>query len=509
MTTTVVEDVAPITEYGATIDVVFSAETWNAYSLGSERIICQFRVHPRATESLYQCDTELGTISRPGSYTLRVIVPDSAGELLTAYPYVFFDFVRIDADAVNTYIPGQVKWPTQPAVTKKTAQDDLYTLTEFYSEVVDISGASWYYSVSNAAPTLLSLDPTIDLTGATDVSSKVQAAINSVSNTEIIVPPGLLLAANIDLKPGVTLRGQGPENTIWLATANNDKIFQYTASATVTELALRDMAFSNNSKTNCYAIFIDGTDGTKRVSEVTLADLKMTGAFVRGLHLEFCANTHISNVFQSLVHDAFYLVSCADTNMQDCEAQLGDGYGFYIEGSAGAYDEGVRMVQCITNGQYYGLYITGQDWGNASACSFTTAQSGPAVLVNVENWDFVGCEFSTAGGAPAASAFVLDTDCKEIGFAGCKFILSTFGLVLRGTNHTVSGCRFKGNSNTDLYLNDALYCAVTGNSMSSSGVTSSIVEYGTSNYNAIIGNVRNGTETIIGGSTTSANNVNY
>ena len=509
MTTTVVEDVAPITEYGATIDVVFTAATWNAYSLGSERIICQFRVHPRAAESLYQCDTELGTISRPGSYTLRIIVPDSAGELLCAYPYVFFDFVRIDADAVNTYIPGQVKWPTQPVVTKKGAQDELYTLTEFYSSVVDISGASWYYSVANSVPTLLSLDPTIDTTGAEDVSSKVQAAIDSVSSTTILFPPGTFTMANIDLKPGVHLEGAGEYQTILRPVANNDKVLQYTAAGTVVDIGLRKFGFDVNSKTNVTAIHLDGTDSTKRISGVSLKDLRLSGAFVRGVYMRYCVNSTLQDIYQILTHDAFHLVESADTNLQDCEAQLGDGYGFLIEGGAGAYDEGARLVQCITNGQAYGLSVSDQGWGNASACSFTTAASGPLVLAGAENWDFTACEFSTAGGTPAAPNAQLNSACLDIAFVGCKFVLGTFGLVLAGYRHNVVGCRFKANSNVDLQLNSASICTVNGNIFDSNTVAYSFSEAGTSDANAFVGNLRNGTENIIGPNSVSANNINY
>lgn len=115
---TTVEDVAPITEYGATISVVFTSDAWTAYALGSGRLVAQFRVHPRSDAVLWAADSDLGTITRPGSYTLTITIPDSAGELLVGVNYVYFDFVHIASD-VYTPIPTLVKWPTGHVVTKK------------------------------------------------------------------------------------------------------------------------------------------------------------------------------------------------------------------------------------------------------------------------------------------------------------------------------------------------------------------------------------------------------
>ncbi|MCA9340783.1 MAG: hypothetical protein KDA17_07750 [Candidatus Saccharibacteria bacterium] len=115
---TIVEDVSPITKYGLAISVVFTATTWAAFSLGSGELYSQFRNHPRSTEVLWSCSTVSGEITRPGSYTVVVTIPDSAGEALSAAPYVYFDFVHEDG-GVYTAIPALIKWPTAPVVTKK------------------------------------------------------------------------------------------------------------------------------------------------------------------------------------------------------------------------------------------------------------------------------------------------------------------------------------------------------------------------------------------------------
>ncbi|PHP66563.1 hypothetical protein CSC94_12805 [Zhengella mangrovi] len=314
---------------------------------------------------------------------------------------------------------------------------------------------------------------------------------------------------NVNMKPGVHLEGAGEYQTILRPVANNDKVLQYTAGATVNDIGLRKLGFDVNGKTNVTAIHLDGTDNAKRISGLNLKDLRISGAFVRGVYMRYCVNSGLQNIYQILVHDAFQLVESADSNLDDCEAQLGDGYGFLIQGGAGAFDEGVRMTKCITNGQAYGLSVSGQGWGNAAACSFTTAANGPLVLAGAENWDFSACEFSTAGGTPAAPAAQMDSACLDIGFASCKFILSTFGLILGGYRHNVVGCRFKANSNVDLQLTNASLCTAHANTMDSEGSTYSISESGSSDANSFVGNVENGLENIIGANSNSQGRIQY
>ena len=120
MTTTLYEDVVPITEYGHEgITVTFTSATWAAYSLGSGRIIAQFRRSVNDSVPLWQADTDDSTITRPGSYSLKVIIPDAYGELFVSHRHVHFDFVRI-ASGIYTAIPGTIKWPIRPVITQKT-----------------------------------------------------------------------------------------------------------------------------------------------------------------------------------------------------------------------------------------------------------------------------------------------------------------------------------------------------------------------------------------------------
>ena len=119
MATTLYEDVVPITEYGHEgISVTFTAATWAAYSLGSGQLIAHFRRSINDANPIWQADTDDGTITRPGSYSLKVIIPDSVGEDFIPYRHVHFDFVRVSS-GVYTAIPGSIKWPVRPVYTQK------------------------------------------------------------------------------------------------------------------------------------------------------------------------------------------------------------------------------------------------------------------------------------------------------------------------------------------------------------------------------------------------------
>ena len=184
------------------------------------------------------------------------------------------------------------------------------------------------------------------------------------------------------------------------------------------------------------------------------------------------------------------------------------GIGFYFTGSAGAFDEGTRLSNCSTNGQAWGLSITGQDWGICTGCSFTTAPNGPMVTSGAcNNWKFVGCEFAT-GVAPAQPGISLSSESNFFQFSGCLISNSTFGAIMGGTLHTVTGCQFNGNTNVDLYLSSTQHVNIMGSLFNSVGASQSILEL-TSNYSNINGNQANGTIALVGANSAQANNILY
>lgn len=340
--------------------------------------------------------------------------------------------------------------------------------------------------------------------GVTNDTTAIQNAINAATGN-VYFPPGTYLVNSLTLKENTQLIGAGTRATTMACNSNSIDLFSFLASSTtVFGFGISNMKMIANSKTGCRAIRIDGNTTSARVSLVRLENLDIEGAFITGISLKYCANTYISNVFMALVTDGVYIDNCADTDIVSVKVQSGSGYGFYINGGGGAFDEGVRLLSCSTNGQQYGLGINGQDWGVASGCSFTTCPGGALIAASATNWKFSSTEFAVAGVTPAATAITTDSSCDSFVFSACQISNSTFGMTLQGTNHIVNGCFFTANSNVDLYLNNTTYTVATGNTLKSVGVTWSILEAGTANYNLLIANSAVGLVTLTGANSISA-----
>jgi hypothetical protein len=345
--------------------------------------------------------------------------------------------------------------------------------------------------------------------GTTNDTTSIQNAINASSGA-LYFPPGIYLVNTLTLKEGLILYGAGPQATILLCAANSTTIFNYTAATSIkTGFGVVGMKLLSNSKTNCTAISIDGSSSSIRCSQIRINDLNIEGTFATGINLRFCANSYILNVFSASVVNGINIDNCADTDIVSCKIQSGSGYGFYINGGAGAFDEGVRLAACSTNGQNVGLAINGQDWGDVAACSFTTCPGGALIIQSGTNWKFSASEFATAGTTPAQPAIQINSSSSGISFSSCQISNSTFGASVSGSKHSFMGCYFVANSNVDLYLTGSSKVTAVGNVMDSVGVSWSILEAASANYSVCVANVTNGTVTLSGANSVSANNVTY
>ena len=354
--------------------------------------------------------------------------------------------------------------------------------------------------------------------GTTDDRAAIQSAIDSISSGVVIFPAGNYLiktngsGVGLTLKPNVSLISFESASVYLLAGDNSIKLLNYVnpnASTLVSNFVISGINLSSNSKTGCTGINIDGNATAARCSYIQISEMQLNGAFSNGIYLKYCANTYLSNLFVSGTNVGVTLDNCADSDLVNVKVQSGSSYGFQVVGGGGAFDEGTRLSNCSTNGQVYGLYINGADWGICTGCSFTTATSG-ALITNGTNvhWKFTGCEFAVAGGSPANAGINLNSGCTDFIFIGCVISLNTFGMVLRGNLHIVSGCSFEANSNVDLYLDGNSKAVVSGNIFTSTGVSQSVLE-ASSNYTNAIGNINNGTISLSGANSASANNINY
>jgi hypothetical protein len=345
--------------------------------------------------------------------------------------------------------------------------------------------------------------------GATNDTAAIQSAINASAGA-LYFPTGFYLVNTLTLKEGLILYGAGPQATVILCASNSTTLFNYTAASSIkTGFGVIGMRLVSNAKTNCIAINIDGASSSIRCSQIRISDLNIEGAFTTGIKLRYCANSYISNIFSAAVVDGIFIDNCADTDIVSCKVQSGNGYGFYVNGGGGAFDEGVRLSSCSTNGQNIGLAINGQDWGNVAACSFTTCPGGALIITTGTNWKFSASEFATAGATPAQPAIQINASCSGISFSSCQISNSTFGAIVSGSKHSFMGCYFIANSNVDLYLSGSTQVSAIGNIADSTGVTWSILEASGANYTACVGNVTNGTITLSGANSVSASNVTY
>jgi hypothetical protein len=335
--------------------------------------------------------------------------------------------------------------------------------------------------------------------GTTDDTAAIQAAINSISSGVVYIPAGSYLVDSLTLLEKVAVWGSTDGASILLARSNSINVLTMSAtSATKTHVDIRNLKILGNSKTSVTAIYLNGVSSSNRISYVRIYDV-FVSACNEGLHLYYCANTFINNCFVTGTPFGIHLEVCADTNVMDTEVQNGSNAGFYVVGGAGAYDEGVRLTGCSTNGQHIGLWVTGQDWGIADGCSFTTAPGGAALFTGTcANWRLTNSDFAVAGTTPAAAGIDIGSSCSDFVISGNEIALNTFGINCAGTRINISNNNVKANSNVDIYLNGATKCTVNGNNCDSTGAAWSILEAGAANYNAMIGNVTNGTITTTG-----------
>jgi len=332
-------------------------------------------------------------------------------------------------------------------------------------------------------------------------AATLQAAINSLTDGNVLIPEGQFACNAVTLKPGVRLFGRGRDVTRLLAGSNSIAMLNYTASGSMKEkFLIHDIGLDANGKTGVTAISLDGGSSGVRISDVSLRALRIVGAFAQGVDLRFCANSQLEDIFATSVVDAFVIDSCADTDLFGCKAQLGSGTGFTVRGVAGPYDEGVRMVGCSTNGQNIGMLVNGQDYGLVSGCSFTTCPGGSLIAQGTtSNWKFSSCDFANAGSpGPSMANVDLSVSTSRFTFAGCNNLLGTFGFVLRGSGHSIVNTNCNNNTNVDVYLDGATGCTVVGNVIESAAVAWGILEAGAADYNVVGMNRVVGTVTLVG-----------
>lgn len=345
-----------------------------------------------------------------------------------------------------------------------------------------------------------------DPTGASAATTAVQNAINAANaaNGGIVeFPAGTYLVGALTMYPNVFVRGAGRRVTTIYAAAAGITIFNYTTAIAAAAAGVYDLSIWSNANANVTAIKVYGANASARLSNVYIENVDIIGngaEILVGIDGYYAVNSKITNVWMSDCTTGIKYNMCADTDILGTTAQAGAGKGFHIIGDASAStheDEGIRLTGCSTNGQDIGLYVEGQDWGLVSNCSFTTCPGGATLVYGASLWKFSACDFAaTTSGAAVIVSKLSAVESVGVSFSGCNFGVSTFGMLMSGSNHSITGCAFTTNSNIDLWLGwgspsgtAVLYGTISGNTFNSSNTSSGIYIDSNSDYNVITSNV--------------------
>lgn len=359
--------------------------------------------------------------------------------------------------------------------------------------------------------------------GVNDDTNAIQRTMAAANNTAVYFPTGTyIVSAQLTMPQGASIFGDGPAASILQPAANNFSIFSLTntTSPLIVGPNINSLGFIipvGSPVTGVNAIYINGASTAQRINLCTLSNIVVyasnVNAFANGIYLEYCANTHITDCRVTFANYGYVIHNCTDTNMSNCDAQLGNNIGFYIwGGAAGAFDEGMRISGCSTNGQYIGCYVLDQFWGEMTGCSFTTDPGGSLIFNGAGNWQVNSCEFSSTPGTGSATnpGISIINGSSNIAINGCFIAICTFGVnVQSSTSVIVSTTKFTANQDVDIYFFDSAQVSVTGNICESNVVPQSIVEAGTSNYNLTTNNIVNGTVIQVGPNSLFNNNLNY
>lgn len=345
--------------------------------------------------------------------------------------------------------------------------------------------------------------------GVTNDTAALQAALDAAAADEdtVYIPPGTYLTNALNWPLRVRIQGAGRQHTVLKPASNSIILLSHTVAGVyeVGGLHMRDMHFDVGGKTGITFVFVDGTDSTKRISDVIIENCFFNGAADVGVRLRHCVGSQINVCVTQIVRDGFVVEQSAETTFLNCEAVLGAGPAFKITGAAGdtQYDEGIRLMGCASNGQAKGIEAFNQDWGIIVGGSFTNCNAGTIQLTTCSNWVIDANEI----GSPTTQVGIQAIQpCENIIVSNNKFVLCSYGIFTLGTHWVITGNVFWAGANIDIYLVDTTQSAVTGNVCQSTGAAWSILAQGAVSNNIATGNLGNGT---IDGFTLETGNLTY
>ncbi len=310
--------------------------------------------------------------------------------------------------------------------------------------------------------------------GTTDDTTAINDAISAVNTAgggTVFFPAGTYSVSQIELKENVRLLGESKYSTILKANTINKNIVNYQQPSVAGDsyssyFSVEELTLHGDEKSGTNGLFLNGFDSTDRINRINIRNLYCHNIDGNAIDIYYSANMTIDTVKTEACNNGLWLENCADTDISNCSFQTDVGYGIYILGGAGAFDEGIRISNCSTNAQTNGLFIKDQSWGSATNCSFTTTVLGssegyPVNLVNTQNWQITGCQFASAAPSTTYANFVMDSNCSNIQISSCFFALGAYGISTSASECALTGNSFYGNTTADLLLG----ATATGNTI--------------------------------------------
>jgi len=366
--------------------------------------------------------------------------------------------------------------------------------------------------------------------GVTDDTAAIQAAINLVSSRgggTVILQSGSSKVTTLNRPDSVMIRGAGRRGTRLVSpTGYNAPMIQSigTLANSINRGGVQDLALVGSGKANA------GMVGIKEVftNRSTHRDIDIFGMY-EGMYVEnvwqvLWDNIHVHGGGTDQSRTGFRFGPKDPTSgvsnaviANGCVAQGVEYCGWRLEN----YD-GAKFTSCEGMDGNYGWYL-GSPSSGSQACQFGHFVNCLGDTNSVNNWridkgnasDIRQAQFANCWGGSAGQENLYVGGASQLVFSNWQLVnAGSHGISLQlSSRMSISGCHIRDYSSTagrnGICVNNSQVITMTGNQIYTSKANSGvgIMEYGSSNYNAVVGNALLGGVNIIGANSIAASNV--
>jgi hypothetical protein len=342
----------------------------------------------------------------------------------------------------------------------------------------------------------------------TDDTVAIQAAIDAAlargrapgGKRAVWLPGGDYLTGPLRLGPELTLIGDGSGvSRLFSRDAGQTVMALGGIGGNVSSLLLRDIGVFAQGRGGI-GLHLEGRDAEARIIGVRVEGCQFS-MFETAVRLRLCNSVWLGQAHASACGTGFAIDTSSDVKLHQCFADNGAGWAYDVsdDGQHGAAGEGVYLIGCVSNGQAGGLRVTGQNWGEAIGCSFTSCRGDAVLLDGASGWRVAQGEVATAS---EGRGVVLRGEARKCLVEGNYIALCNGAILAGGSDHLISGNLLDAGigANADIELVGTA-CKVGGNKCLSVASPHSIVETGAADFNYVTGNMVQGAITARGAGT--------